>query len=403
MPIKDSTLVVSLPVFGREVTTVKSWSIDSDYLKSTDGFEFVLWPFDTDGVRLGVGDRRLELQPVELFVNGAKQLVGRIDVTDVGDNGLAIRCQGRDFMADLVECNVDPTFKAKAGMTLQDVIFTVGAPVGVDAIVDDDEISMEDIRSGVKVGKRGSGKRKKKEKIQDFNPKPGEGVYEYLNRLVARHSSTMQPGNDRGTIVLSSPRYDQDSRYTLRRSAEQTQGARNNVKSSTARRDYSRLPTFALFNGFQAKGGKSGSGVSNTLDITELASRSPELAAVIGNGTAAGRIKPEDGNDNLGAGRLYRLLHFRDDDARTTEELESAARRAVAERFKDTLEYTAVVRGHTDERTGAIYTINTMIDVQDEIAGVFEQLWIYQRTLQFSDTDGATTTIKALRPHSFEL
>jgi prophage tail gpP-like protein len=407
MPLKESTLVVRLPGLGIETTAVTSWSIESDYLKSTDGFEFELWPFDASGEQIGVGKRRLELQPVELILNGSQQLVGRIDRTTVGGNGSMIRCQGRDFMADLVECNVDPTFKVKAGMTLQDVIFAVGGPVGVDAIVGDDEgVSLQDVRTGLKLSRRGKGKgsSKRKQKLEDYNPKPGEGIYEYLVRLTARQGVTLQPGIDRGTIIISSPWYDQEPMGTLRRSSDATESQRNNVKTSTADRDYSRMPTYALFNGFKAKPGKPNEGIHRNFDIFELAAKSQELLDIISAGSVSDRWKPgQPAANEVAQGLLYRLLYFRDDEARTQDEIENSTKRAISERLKDSLSYNATVRGHTDGPSGGIYSINTMLHVEDEIANVFEPLWVASRTLAFSDTEGATTQITAWRPESFVL
>lgn len=67
----------------------------------------------------------------------------------------------------------------------------------------------------------------------------------------------------------------------------------------------------------------------------------------------------------------------------------------------DTLAYRVTLRGHTDPETGAIWTVDTMVNVQDEICGVNEPLWIAKRTLRFSPTEGSTTQLECWRPGSF--
>jgi prophage tail gpP-like protein len=106
--------------------------------------------------------------------------------------------------------------------------------------------------------------------------------------------------------------------------------------------------------------------------------------------------------DQVAQGALYRLLVYRDENARTAEQIEAAARRCVAERLKDTLYYHATVKGHADPRTGAIWTVDTMVNVDDDVADVHEPLWIESRTLRFG-SGGAETDLVCWRPESFTL
>jgi prophage tail gpP-like protein len=392
----DSLLLVRLEALGRELTNVTEWSINSNYITSTDGFEFSLYDENRQNLR------GLELQPVELLVNGASQLLGRIDITEVGGTGSAVTYRGRDYIADLVECNVDPLVKIKEGDTIESAFKQVCGPVGIQNVRSEEDVLMRNVRTGinVKVGKGGRGYAKRL--LNEYKPKTGEGIYEFLSRLIARFAATIQPGPDRETLVIGAPRYDQEPVTTLRRSADPALSGGNNIITSSAVRDYSSFPTFALFNGWAAKGDQAGSKVTQSYDIITLASAyNDEIYATLLDSTLQGRRKPLE-SERIGLGQLYRLLYFRDEEARTQEQIERSATRAIAERLKDTLEYRCTLRGHVDPTSGAIWSIDTMVMVEDEICGISEPLWIVDRTLSYSPGQGAMTSLTLYRPSSFQ-
>lgn len=393
----DTGLLVRFELLGRDVTNIIDWSIDSSYLVATDGFSFTV--YDTDRSKL----RGFEVQPVELIVNGASQALGRVDVTQIGDNGSAIGCDGRDYIADLGECNVDPTLKITNGMSVAEALFQAASPCGIDTILSDDDIALRDIRSGKKTRTKGTAKQSHKAKLSEYKPQPGESIYEFCNRIVARQGATIQPGPARNTLVITAPRYDQEPLYTIRRTDDVASASRNTIVTATARRDFSKFPTFSLFTGSKAVAGAKTTGVAKTVDIVEYAGNSPELERIIGASTAGGRRLPGKEDPPLGFGRLYRLLNFRDEEARDQDQIDNAAKRALSERLKDSLEYTVTLRGHSDPTTGALYSVDTMIRVEDAICDVSETLWIASRRFTYSPGQGAQTQLTCWRPEAFVL
>lgn len=420
MPERDLPLSVTLEAVeghqARTTTDLERWSIDTQYLVPTDGFEFEL--FETDqGIPAALDNR-----PVTLTLDGKQQLVGRIEITEVGGNGSSVTCRGRDYLADLVECNVDPTFKLRDEMTIGSMLLDVCGPCGITTIIDetDTDFEIRELRAGVKPKRtsrrrrRPKGKGKATDPLKEYQPRPGEGIYEYVNRVLARASLTIQPGPNRQTLILTRPAYDQEPLYTIRRYRDPTLNSGNNIQEARAVRDYSRVPSFALLTGTAAKAGKQGQPIFQEVDVYAFAGitingqsaggGSQEALEVIGRTMQNARIKPgpapepEEGKPTR---PLYRLLYFRDDEARSQEQLACAATRAIAERLKDTLAYRVTLRGHTDPETGAIWTVDTMVNVQDEICGVNEPLWIAKRTLSFSPEEGATTQLECWRPGSF--
>jgi prophage tail gpP-like protein len=394
--VTDTGLTVHFELLGRQETRFIEWQIDSSYLTSTDGFSFTISP--------GAGADRsllrdLEIQPVELLVNGASQCFGRVDATSIGDRGSALTCEGRDFIADIVECNVDPYLKFSAGTTVGVALVDAMSPCGIKNVYGPEDVSMADVRSGKKTkGKPPRGP--KAELAEDAKPRFGEGIYEFCNRIVARYGATIQPGPDRTAVVLDRPNYSQEPRYRLARSDDTTQSKRNNVLSASARRDYSRFPTFVLFTGTAGKSGKSGSGLYTFFDTRlTAAQQSDEMGRILNAGIVGGRLAPGVTVENPAI--LYRLLSYRDEQAKTQAHLDNAARRAYAERLKDSLSYRVKVQGHADPETGAIWSVNTMAHVDDAICGINEPLWIASRTLRYSQSEGATTELELWRPRSF--
>ena len=384
---------------GRESTFVSDWSIESKYTTSTDGFSFTLSDSNRDNLRY------LELQPVELLVDGKSQLLGRIDRTEIGDSGSSIKCAGRDYLADAVECNVDPTIKVKDGDTINTVFLSVLSTIGIDTFFDDDDIGMRDVRSGIHVKAKKSGKSYANSVLKEYKPKAGEGQYEFLNRLIARFGATIQPGPTRNSVVVGSPKYDQEPSYKLYRSADTTNSIANNIVSSSAVRDLSSFPTYTLFNGQATQNDSQGTPLTQNNDtftfISGFMGADSELVRILADAIISGRRLPDSGED-IGLGQLYRLLYFKDDNARTQDQLNAAVSRAFAERFKDTLQYTVKLKGHIDPVSGAIWSIDTIVHVEDQICGLNEPLWISERTLSYSEGEGPMTSLTCYRPGSFQ-
>jgi prophage tail gpP-like protein len=391
--VADSGLTVRFGLLQRTETRFTSWSIDSAYLTSTDGFTFDLYSPDRSELFW------LELQPCELIVNGATQVLGRVDKTTIGQDGSVVKCEGRDYISDLVECNADPNLKVAPKDQLEDAIRNAVLPCAIDSITDFENVLFAEVKTGKKI-KRSKRKRNKRP-LQDYKPKPGEGIYEFINRLVARHGATIQPSSDRTEIVIDSPDYTQEPLYTLIRTDDQANSVHNNIVKAEAERDYSKFPTFVIFTGTSGEPGKASAGMTKFYKMVDLAEAfSSEMGEILRNAIAPDRNRPADPG---APGILYRLLYHRDKEARTPEDLEFAAKRAIAERLKDTLSYTCTVKGHTDPKTGAVYTVNTMAEVDDALTNVHERLWIARRTLRYSESEGAMTDLELWRPESFQI
>lgn len=383
-------LAVKFEALGRETNQIGDWFIDSDFLTSTDAFQFQYVDQERPDLLFG-----LEAQPVTLSVGDAPQLVGRIDETEIGDNGAAVTCDGRDYIADILESNIDPLVNITEGMTLQAAIKHACSPSGINVVLGDAAV-MRRARSGRNPRTGKAPPDFLALKLQDLRPDDGLGVYEFCNKLLARHGCTMQPTLKRNEVNLVAPNYDQEPLYQIRRS--RAQGGGNRIIRASARRSFARFPTYTIVRGQGTGVTQSEKTPENTTALIDSASLTPETQKV----SVAGRVKPSAHGADAN-GKLYRLLYIHDTTAQTKTQTKAAAFRAIYERLKDTLLYTATLRGHQDQDSGAIYTIDTVIEVQDEVAGVNEKLWIHSRRLGYSKQAGATTTIGCWRLGALQL
>lgn len=391
MIISESPLEITWEERDRALwpRVVTSWNIRSSYLGAVDSFELKL--FDSDPKRL----RNLGLEPVKISLHGAPQLIGRVDIDENDDDG-SMTVTGRDYIADMTECCVDPTFAVKKGDTLASALLNSCAPIGIDTIFGADEFQLADIRSGVS----SAGRKKTNFKaftLGELKPEPGQGLYEFFEKLFARHRCTIQPGPDRNCLVLSEPSFESASIGKLyrRRDLKATTG---NITKGRATRDYSRFPTLVLGNGNAVDPGKSASPLKVELLSSIWGPKS--FADFLIENTIQGRSLPSDAVKS--GSKLYRLLTFKDKTARSGQDLINAAYRAMSERFKDTLIYRCTIRGYQDPQTGALWSPDCMVDVEDEVADINEPMWIASRSFVYHEGE-AFTDLELWRPKSFML
>lgn len=369
---------------------IVSWSLDSAFLTSTDAFEFQFIG-ETNEARSG-----LELAPVELMVDGCSMLHGRIDVTVRGDKGPSIvTVRGRDYIGDLVEGNCDPTIAISAGKTLEDTILEVCGPYGITGVEGPEARQKARTKKEQKVAKK-----PRRKQLTDDKPQPGQGAYDYCNRILARHSLTMQPASDPTKVVLQAPNYDQDVIGRIVRKDNTT--APGNVIHAVACRDFSKMPTWALFAGRQGAPTEGTQRTKKNWDLSEVSKGyASELYDILQRWTIGGRRLPTN-RAAIIPRALYRLLYFRDDRAKTQEQIDAAALRAVAERIKDTLRYEVTLRGLVDPDTGYFWAYDTMVDVDDDLTDVHEKLWVASRHFDFNGKE-LTTRLECWRPGSFQI
>jgi prophage tail gpP-like protein len=75
----------------------------------------------------------------------------------------------------------------------------------------------------------------------------------------------------------------------------------------------------------------------------------------------------------------------------------------VCERLKDSLVYRATVKGFSDYHTGAVYAVDALARVEDDVCDVHETLWVASRRFSYQEGAGTTTELECWRPGSFTI
>ena len=420
-------LKLQLDANGEVLDTLEDWSLDEGYWESADTFRCTLI---TDRFK----PSELFIQPVTLILGDVPWMKARIEVVESDDNQVTINLSGRDYISEIVEGHVSPDFKITEKTSLADAILQAAKPYGIDTILGDGDMPLRKIRCGYTAGTKSSVDFKAV-KLDELQPKDGQSVYEFCNRLAARSGCTIQPHISRDTLVLAVPNYQAPPAYELRRSRDRIASPGNNVMSARCTRDGTHWPTVLRITG----GTRSEIGGFAATKAPDADTRSPvrpgaatfaegvdknwvnakqetsiqRLKADFATADVAQIIAPTLGAELAGKGfgsvrtatspalppgTLYRLYRQDDNELRTPEQVMSLGARVLGERLKATLVYSCKVRGFADPATGRRWTVDTIVNVRDEIADVDEPLWIQTVTRSWSRTGGAITELSMIRP-----
>lgn len=391
----DPIVTVRLERSGRTTENVISYTLDSGYTVPTDGFELKIRESDPELLR------GLAMEPVEISINGNSQCIGRIERVSRQVANVAT-CSGRDYIADLVTNRVDPAFTVAKDSTLFRMLADVLAPNGIKEIYDANEIAMRDVRTGKGAGAAAiPGFRALKQ--QDGKPADGEGAYQFCARQLKRFGATLQPGISRDSVWVTAPNYQQAPLYSIRVSADPKESGKNKPIDATSTEDFADFPTYVLGLGKAGKAGKQKSDISQRLEIQDFAEalNNPKLTDTLRGVTYRGHRKPKDGPDGLERGEVYRLLSITDKTLNSQSELERRSVREFSELFKKTQVYECTLPGFTDEESGAMWAVDTLVRIDDEVRDVHEVMWIANRTFTFNAR--ATTRLVCWRLGAYQL
>lgn len=375
---------------------VESWSLASDFLTPTDAWDLTFVDVDIDPVWY-------EMQPVEVYVDGRLQLIGRCDKSRRGSkDGSTVQLWGRDYLADMTTCNIDPLLTIKKDMTLQNALLAAMAPAGITSI--DSPLDRNNERTG---GTGGKDIKLTQKQVTDYKPRDMDSIFSWSNRLSARESYTIQCANRREAVVLQGPTYSGKPVGKIAAYKDPAKKIGNNVIDSWADRDFSEIPSYMIGAAQSGRAKERRTKSSKIYDMADIVSHLgfTELKQMFAACVAKGRWVPDPAQvrDSAQLGYLYRLRHYRDKESRSPAQLNGACARMRAEALKQTLVYEAKLKGSRDPNTGKTWAIDTLVDVDDDRARVHETLWIASRGMSVQRRQGCETQIKCWRPHTFQI
>lgn len=415
----EARLVVQFDDTGETDDTAIEFKIQSAFMIPADAWSAT---FATEGDPAALRRKFVVGRPVSLFIGDRLQLIGRIGTTSGTESGSgALRVSGRDYMADLLDPDVDRSVRINGGMTLADALLEGLGVFGITEIetdleavtskkmgkvnykvVEDFEIinfDGPDIDTGA-IAEVVDVKRTiaEAEPVPELKPnKGGEAAYSWAARVAARSGFTIQPGSKRSAISVVAPDYSSPTRYRLIRPG--------NIMTGVATRNGDDIPSFVNMSGRfvdekqQAKGGWEGFSIAGEDSPTALRSTAEGRRFIEASGMVDRRLKKGEKN---APPALYKPIYNVDDKAKTNDQLLRSTRRMLAEKTSRFFTYRATVLGHTDAFSGATYATNTLAEVSDGVEDVNEQLWIAETELAFN-SQGKTTTLDMLLPGAYLL
>lgn len=408
---------VVLKIAGSDVTLSRwtSYRFSSDFLTPTDG-----WSFEVGDENLPEEQREaLQLGArVRLSINAVPVADGYIDTIEINadrSGGQTWSISGRDRLSFAVDATADPTLSFKADATLATVLKTLFAPYGWS---DDAHFSIDnDANRNASTGVRGITRRSTSKKrfgqplasykIHQLKPYNHEGVFAFACRVAQRQGLWIWCSNDGETLVVGKPDFAQEPTFTLRRARN---GVGNNILSGAVRYDHQDQPSIIIADGFSG-GGEFGKGriksyVVNpyfgvdedgfVLDaVTKIIQKYPDAKQVTMTTQPFKRRTPL---------APVRPMFLHDDESKTQDELDAYVRREMSLLMRKGLTVHYVVEGHGQTSNGetAIWAVDTVVDVQDEIGGVNERMYVLGVHFEKSRSGGTTTRLDLVRLNSIQ-
>ena len=410
MPItgtpENGTIVLELPDAGIVLDTFNSYSFNSHFLTPTDG-----WHFNVGDET--ISDKLLQAltpgQSVQLKVDDliqASGFVDRVDIRSDRSGGTEVSIAGRDVLAPAVDANIDPRMRFSEGQTLEQILFAIFQQFGFNAMVVDDEANLNVMRGqtrGIKTSKKG--KPLKSFITHQLKPYPHEGAFAFASRLTQRHGLWIWPSADGKALIVGKPIFDQEASYALRHKRGAA-GVDNNVVSSSVCRDGTDQPSIIVATGYGAGGAFPRSSLK-AIAINELTAYGPDgdfvpvVKQVLKDNPEAVRIdvRTDFGHEALVPSKVARPLYLHDDESKTPEQLANYVRRELALRQRKAFTGHYIVEGH--KNSGAPWTVNSIVDIDDDVSNVHGAFWILSRTFNKDRTGtGTRTELEIIRPNT---
>jgi prophage tail gpP-like protein len=350
---------------GTQLGKWKEYSIDSDFLTPTDGWSF---SFGTEVEWTQVKGLLVPDSKIQITIDGVPQLTGYIDrVRASADDsgGVTIHVEGRDILKQLVKGNIHPDTRIK-NRTLQDLVESALKQLYGDnapTLVTDND-SNRQIITGAKARHKHKKARKLTSELQWCQAHANEGAFDFCARNLRRFGLWMWAAAD-GTVVISSPNYDQPSSYLISRRRGDTVAE---VQSASWSYDKTNVPSHVIIRGRSSQ--------------KEFAKK-----------TIGATVK--DPTSTVDCPII--LLH---DQADTNEQAYNYAVQELYRHKQDEIVYECTLTGHRCLHTQLVYNVDTIAHVEDDYLGVSDDFYVARRTFHKSATGGTTTTLKLVPLYS---
>lgn len=393
---------------GVDLTRWTSYTFTSNYLTPSDG-----WNLEIGDGNLAEAERRaLRVgAQVRLFIENFPLAAGYIDRIEINADrrsGTTYSIQGRDRLAPVVDSIADPRVQFKTGTTLAEFLKALLTPFGwaSDVHLDLDASTNRNAKTG---GLRGTPLTKRKSKrgklntfqIYQLKPHNHEGLFQFIQRTVERFGLWVRCSADGEKLIVDAPDFYQEPLYQLRRTSK----GDTNILSGSVVLDATDQPSVIIVDGFSG-GGEFGKGkikaycVNPYFGVDENGFMSDEVSAILSKYPEAEPVLFVTQPFKQRAPRIPpRPMFLHDEESKTQEQLNFFLKRTMSELLRKSLVCHYTVEGH-GQNIGGVFTpwdVDTVVDVQDEVAGVFERMYVLGRTFEKSRSGGTTTKLELVR------
>lgn len=327
-------------------------------------------------------------QFVTLFVNDVNQggyLITTVD-TKIGPNGITHDFQCKTPLCTPYEGSVDPDLQVstQTDTPIAEVILKALAPYGFDRISTDGAGSV-----GAVTGRSVNGGRNPFPvdvlKQQEAHANEGESAYQFCARLFTRLGVCLRMAPD-GQLLLGAPDYDQQPMYAL------AQDPRAEAPGDYFFGDIDiHWTNDGQFSECKVRGQADDKSGKTSTARPEATVKSSAINATSPPYTSTGAVGA--------SGAAYKPLIKRDKNARDAKRCESVALFELGLRAKEAFHVTGTVDGFV-AKTGAIWQVNTTVDVFIDAYGINQKMWVGERVLM-QDAQGGQRTRLRLHPLNY--
>lgn len=413
------SIAILLVASGIELTRFLTYEYSQSFLWPSDG-----WKFSVNTRSLSDATRRA-LQPgapVAVTVDGLIQSQGYIDdVTTTGSRsaGTVTTIEGRDWLSPAIDCHVDPLLQFSINQTLLDVLQGALGPFGVQNFVADNDANRNVITGriyGTKTTK--TGKISKNVLAHRVKPYPREGAFNFASRMAQRFGLWIWPGSDAQSVIVSTPDFLQEPRYTITVKNDTT-AFQNNVISAHVCKSRKEQPSviygFGYGSGVEFAYATHRSGIINPLinaggtQLQQLQKRYPDIKFYITPQIPAVNSSTTNTNE---PGALTgtvdfpmndpnaRPLYLYDSESHTRDELDAFLRREWAFRARKAITATYEIEGH--KLGGQAIAVDTIVNVDDDVSNLHVPMWVLSRHFSKNAGGGTKTRLELILPGTMQ-
>jgi prophage tail gpP-like protein len=442
-----------------EVKIWKSYSLTNNFLTPCDPWHCEI------GDELLTPEIRKALVPgnrVKWFIDGAPQMSGYITANDSStdrNGGTHIAVSGYDSMWPVFDSQINPNKHYPDKTSLESLLLDLLPQFGFANFFIDNGANVELAANRALHSIKGGGGRRhrrhttrtktlKRYKLPKKKAQHNDTFWQFLMRLLNRTGLWLWPTVDGTGVIVSTPEYDQDPAFELRRKFD---GRTNNILRGGIRRDCSDQPSYICARGNvpptvhehhrtrvvcdnpylaglqlgltleeQDKVlGRNTSGQPNFIgppkptpdklfvpntDVQEsqtfVSFMQRSHTEFVDKWTQVIPVKPVH-IDNFFAPQTARPIFIKDEESHTLEELQNYAKQQMSLHARKALVAKYTIQGHVIN--GIIPQPDMVFSVDDEVDGFKGQLWVVGRTLTCSREAGVTCEIEGIPLQSIQL